>query len=403
MKLKLRKLKVTITETSLRLLKDVSIRKVCFPFLTIIALLELGRTFINVTFLLDDRHVIQLSPLLEDKANESSSFDWKNWTLQEETKFLYLHVGKTAGTSIFCNFVLPRSNSFKKDVAFWCKGIKSAVPRAIEKEIEHPPLYSQKYGQRLHMNKMENDITAQSFNVFLVSLRNPYTRFISAYEYEKNKGHQWVQKSYPAFKRCFPNSVPISEFLLNIDEKFKDIVSDKFGMNSSAFCRQLGAKVVKGEIETYRSHMTYNYRFYENQMLFNTFQSVNKTNTTVTRNHQIIALRTEHLKEDFENLEIFLKTGNITSTHLIPNKTNNNTNDKEIKFNVNKYKSGGREISSDANRILCQLLCKDIQSYKRFLFCAENLSKEMVSDSMQELYRDCPTKWSNINDDCKER
>jgi hypothetical protein len=86
------------------------------------------------------------------------------WTCQEENEFLFLHVGKTGGSPIFCNFVLPRLEEFKSDVNLWCRNMKPATAE----EMTIPPVYYQKYGKKLHMTKMDDDIdTVAQYNVLL--------------------------------------------------------------------------------------------------------------------------------------------------------------------------------------------------------------------------------------------
>jgi len=345
-----------------------------------------------------DKEEPRKSPSLDEANRHFPPLPFDIWTRQEENKFLFLHVGKAGGSTIFCNFVVPRLEEFKSDVNFWCRNMKPATAE----EMANPPVYSQKYGKRLHMTKMDDDTVTQ-YNAFLVSLRNPITRIISAYDYEKSNKNRWVQKSYPAFKQCFPNSVLISDLLLCMDENITSATYNMCGMNSSTYCRQLGAKAVKGEIESYRSHMTYNYQFYEDQFLYavnSNKTNTNTTNTTTTTNHRMLALRIEHLEEDLENLEIFLKTGKV----VVANNTGVYTavvSAERAKNRINVGRSKTGSITSTAYRILCQLLCKDIQSYKRFLFRAENLNKEMILDSMQDLFKYCPTEGLAINEDCE--
>lgn len=320
-----------------------------------------------------------------------SSFDWKMWAQQDENKFLFLHVGKAAGSSIFCELTLPRSENFRQK--YWCSGMQ---PTDEKKKI---PLYSQKYGERLHMRKIK-DRMVYEYNVFLFSLRNPVNRIISAYEYEKN--HKWVQRSFPDFKECFPNSVLIEDFLTNLGNNVASVaLKELHGMNSSAYCRQVATNVVKGMVHKYQSHMTYNYQFYEDQFLY--AAQHNKTKYT---NHHILAVRSEFLQDDFENLELFFRTGEVvvnnnTSVTNTANKKSDSGSKVKV-FNAGNIRNKERSISSGAYMILCRLLCKDIQSFKRVLFRAENLSKEMVLDSMKNLNQFCPMEKPDINEHCEE-
>jgi hypothetical protein len=50
----------------------------------------------------------------------------------------------------------------------------------------------------------------------------------------------------------------------------------------------------------------------------------------------------------------------------------------------------------------CQGMCQEIQVYKCFLFRAENLDDEMVSDSIHELLAMCPGEGFELRSDCAE-
>ena len=79
-------------------------------------------------------------------------------------------------------------------------------------------------------------------------------------------------------------------------------------MNTTAYCRKVAANATKGLVFYYTSHMTYNYQFYEDQFL-TAVNSSNK-NKVATCGH-IVAVRSEHLDEDFKNLEMFLWNGKV--------------------------------------------------------------------------------------------
>ena len=126
--------------------------------------------------------------------------------------------------------------------------------------------------------------------------------------------------------------------------------------------------------------MTYRNRFDEDQCL-TAVNSTNK-NTVWTRGH-IIAVRSGHLDEDFKNLEMFLRNGEVA---LQNNSAAILEQDTVISIALNVHKNSTlNTISPNALHLLCRLLCAGIQAYKRFLFRAENLNEEMIIDSIQNL------------------
>jgi len=276
----------------------------------------------------------------------------------------------------------------------WCPGMID-MAKKMKSKNPIPPLYSQKFGQRLHMTKITDMRLKYSYDVFLVGLRNPLSRFVSAYEYEKKSEYRWVQKTYPIFKRCFPNLVPVQDFLLNLGGNESNQTVDGYRMNTTSYCRKVAVNATKGLVFYYKSHMTYNYQFYEDQFL-TAVNSSNK-NTVSTRGH-IVAVRSEHLDEDFKNLELFLRNGKVA----VPNNsatTSEQDTVTSIALNVHKNRTLD-SILPNALHLLCRVLCEEIQAYKRFLFRAENLNEQMVIDSIQNLQQYCPRETLRVQEVC---
>ena len=69
---------------------------------------------------------------------------------------------------------------------------------------------------------------------------------------------------------------------------------------------------------------------------------------------------------------------------------------------ANKGKNQAKmdSIPKEAYVNACRVLCREIQSYKRFLYRAENLDDSMVEDSMRELREYCPKEGVSVRTDC---
>jgi len=336
-----------------------------------------------------ESHEHQLFQEMRSSYLPQPSFDFQSWSRRNETAYLFLHVGKAAGSTIYCMLTLPRIDE-NLEQNFWCPGLMDKA-KETKRKNPIPPLYSQKYGQRLHMTKITHMELKYPYDVFLVGLRNPLSRFLSAYEYEKKIGNKWVQKTYPIFKRCFPNSVSAQNFLLNLGGNEANTVDHR--MNMTSYCRKIAVDVTKGLVSSYKSHMTYNYQFYEDQFL----TAINSTNEHIVSAGHVVAIRSEHLNEDFKNLEIFLRNGEVA---VVPN---NAKQDTITNIAMNVHKNGTLEsILPNPLRVLCRVLCKEIQAYKRFLFRAENLNEEMIIDSIQNLKKYCPMETIKVQEVCEE-
>jgi len=251
--------------------------------------------------------------------------------------------------------------------------------------------------------------------VFLASIRNPITRFISAYNFEKARNERWVQLTFPLFRRCFPNSVPIEEFLLDAlsDDSLpaaeKVVETTSNGMNTSSFCKEVAINVTRGDVVVYFSHLTFNYQYYENVYLH-------------LGGQHLLAVRSEFLERDFNNLESFLQNnGTVTEANIaiskssLVNHTTSSTEKDENSRNTNGSKREGAMIHNKGKTLmnyttiskagyanLCRHLCLDIQTYKRFLYQAENLNLEMIRESISKLQDFCPEEGVEVRMDCDE-
>jgi len=224
--------------------------------------------------------------------------------------------------------------------------------------------------------------------VFLASLRHPIRRIISNYNYEERIG--WVQKSLPDFRRkCFTG---------NITELFLKGLAPQPTGEISFYCWQLAHNVTRGERRDYFSHFRFNYQVYERRFI-------------PTGKH-LLAIRQEHMDDDFANLETLLQTGmlgiansrnkaNATTHHATSDITGPTTATGSIPFsNKGKRTDSYDEIPREGYVNACRVLCAEIQSYKRFLYRARNLNDAMVADSLRELQETCPDKGIEIRSDC---
>jgi hypothetical protein len=289
-----------------------------------------------------------------------TKLNWKSWARDAaNNKFAYLHVGKAGGSSLYCILVNGADD-------FFCKGWSSS--------LDIPPLISVHFEERIHMGGTQHQT---NHSVFLVSLRNPVERIISAFNYEQKI--KWIQKSLPAFRRtCFPGEV---------QELFLKGLSPSPPTNNETdqehYCWRLAHDVTKGNIPNYNSHFTYNYESYEKVFL-------------PTGKH-LLAIRTSQMNQDLVNLQRLLQTG------MVPDVMVNVTKMDVVEVrNKDKRTVNNDGLSGEAYANACQVLCQEIQVYKRFLYRAENLDDQMVSESIRELQAVCPAERFEARSDCGE-
>jgi len=373
----------------------------------------------TTTFLSILCYQLLFSQIRQQKPEISVKFDWPAWANDQNHKYLFLHIGKAAGTTVFCEVVNRADPTTERERRIFCPNHqheKKWVTNQNKNETEgkEPWLYQQRYGTRLHMTKMQgvHYKGCNELNVFLVNLRNPMTRLMSAYDYEKQPENWWQHKAFPAFKQCYPNYVSLESLLLDLGQTnltgstgtpFKTSVVGEMNVTSSSFCRNLGIDFIKGRITTYPSHMTFNYQFYEEQY----FDVVRRSsNSTLFKNHyHTLTVRKEYLEEDLENIEMLLRTGTTRTrtegnTRIIGKKRITGSDGDDGTPTTMNSSGKHEQLSREALDIACRHLCKDIQSYKGFLYRSENLSQEMKEDSITDLKKYCPFESGEINYQC---
>jgi hypothetical protein len=103
------------------------------------------------------------------------------------------------------------------------------------------------------------------------------------------------------------------------------------------------------------------------------------------------------MNQDLVNLQRLLQTG------MVPDIMVNVTKMDVVEVrNKDKRTVNNDGLSGEAYANACQVLCQEIQVYKRFLYRAENLDDQMVSESIRELQAVCPAERFEARSDCGE-
>lgn len=319
-----------------------------------------------------------------------NAINWSNWATVEDNKFLFLHVGKAGGSSTHCFLCNGQDR-------FWCRDFLPTIPQ---------PSYVSHYSGRCHMQGCTDEQSPRAHDnpanhvVFLATLRNPIRRIISAYNYET--GFRWVQRTFPPFRRqCYPSGVPVQDMFTSLTTKSLSTTT-----NQSSWCAtEVATPVLQGNIKGYTSHFTFNYQYYEQ-----VFERTGK---------HLVVVRQEFFDEDLQQWEELLqdsssssnnKDGAISNGHnsishkdqqqqhagvevSLVNKTT--LDDPPVAETKLEARNQGKAvnytlISKEAYQKVCEVLCMELQSYKRFLYRAENLQASMVLKSLLDLQETCP-------------
>lgn len=308
------------------------------------------------------------SDALEEQAENEKADNSPQKLSLEGQRYCLVHVGKTAGSKLSCT--LAFGEDFGKDSC------------ANTRQPRHSSLFKHK-GERSHMWAWRCPRTR---NVCLVTLRSPIDRIISWFNYENiadDEVRRYAHKIRPklvdeyAYRFYHWNNNSQGCFA-TVNEFAENCTWTKSAATKQDKCRQLAWNVSRGEVFCC-FHNGYNYAHYKRGV--EGWQRQHQNEST-----HLLAIRTEHLAEDWNGLEdIFggaegAKTGNeLFKTAVNPS-------------------SGSTKLSERGLQNLCRALCPEIQVYKSFLYEAENLDDAQRRTSLQEVISSCPEEGFELRD-----
>ena len=210
-------------------------------------------------------------------------------------------------------------------------------------------------------------------NTFLYSVRDPISRFISAYNFHRklaldNPNQKQLPKSSKHrmfYEICFPDGV---ESMINSILRY--IIHNETEKNKKTKCYRFGIRTLLGKSSAGGLHMNHDHRHY--------------MNCTIPRkpNHSIAVLRTEYLWDDIIDLDI--KLGGKGSTSF-PRKHNleHGSNSWSGKLSYNKT------ISKSNRRILCCIMYQEYHAYQYLIWKSFNLNASTKQQSINEVLHRC--------------
>lgn len=260
-----------------------------------------------------------------------------------DKKTCFVHVGKTAGSTVGCSIGFNLHCSSK---------------------VTAPGLFPT-YATHMFHAQMYDCQDDSAYFVFVV--RNPLDRMISAFNYD-NPSKDWQkfrseygEKHYNFRKRLYMDC-PFSTF-----DDLAQLGLSSHG-NATEECRQRAAAAIQGT-DHFGCHFFFNYQYH--------FEAIPKNTTIMT-------IRTEHLIEDWNTVEYNLggekKVLGPNQTVLAHNNVNTGSGDNQ------------KHLSDESKTLICEQLCNEIQIYKKILRQSINLSEDQVEESIDELHKSCPVQ-----------
>ena len=238
----------------------------------------------------------------------------------------YVHVGKTAGSSIGCalGFCLR------------CQDDRQFLPGRLPKSATHV----------FHKSVYDCPSTA---DFYLIVVRDPLARSRSAFVYGRPDEYGHSAEGWRYTEQLY-SDCPFSTA--------NELASMGLTDNGEASdeCKQRAKDMLRG-VARYEDHMFYNYQYYLE---------------SIPHKSNILVIRTEHMEEDWNKIE--LRLGGTPRTNLtFPH---DNSKPKEARDSV---------LGNDERMLLCHELCIEIQMYKLMLQNTLNIDQPQYNISMEEL------------------
>ena len=195
-----------------------------------------------------------------------------------------------------------------------------------------------------------------------------------------------------AFDNCF-HSYSIRRFL----EEGLLLPDTPNSADVSPECKEAAINYTRGQMRSLPSHNTHNIEDYEKEFLFYS----EYRNTHAKTPARLLAIHTETMQEDFENLNILFQTGSLRKKNTL----SANATGISVANQGHLTGTGGQtfnytSIPQHAYGKLCYHLCQDIQAYKRFLYRSANLDDEHVLARIYDLNHYCPLETMELRKDC---
>lgn len=249
----------------------------------------------------------------------------------------YVHVGKTAGSSIGCALGFNLHCSERQQ--YLPGRLPKSATNAFHKDVYDCP-------------------STSSFYLFVV--RDPLARFRSAFVYGRpdeldlaGEGKSW---NWEKIKQLYVDC----SFLTASSLASLGLAEDGQATNE---CKQRAKDLLRGTVR-YEDHAFFNYQYYLE---------------AIPHGSNILVIRTEHMDEDWNDIELGL--GGRARTNL----TFPHDNSKQKGFR-------DLSLSDEEKKLLCRELCVEIQTYKLLLRKALNIDEEQYELSKNELRESCPNE-----------
>jgi Sulfotransferase family len=326
------------------------------------------------------------APRLTQKQEQQQHHQWAT-QVQDSPHFVrtqtpvggaFVHVGKTGGSTLS---VLLRNGCHS-----WMKHPCRNVTSTPESMASH------KISSYYHV--ADFGLLPQSHHDFyVVTLRNPYDRVVSAFCYEhlsNVKARNETSNLHPSklalmkqgYNECFPT---LEDFVMHLDS---------VGSNSWQFhypyqryeivphpCSDFARAAFHGRIRAF-NHLYFNFQRIKALIP----QPAQEAQTT------ILVTRQEFLWKDWVSVNRYL--GQKEQDIVVPLQENSSNEQQQQQAHIRNMKNlqlpVTRDLSPRATLVLCQALQREFDAYFWFIRHAKNLSRQDLLDTLVQARTTCP-------------
>jgi hypothetical protein len=313
------------------------------------------------------------------KPNSFSTVD--NTIAASLGPYCVVHIGKTAGGTLSCRFATWLAKS--------CASIQ---------KYKKPSPFTAKVVGKFHKNRDWGCLKRKRKpKIFLFTLRHPLNRIVSWFYYEhmdKANVNEIMGNRPLLYKDCFDSLDDLSQIGLQVALEYNGnnstFVDAKNGQQDpkrfSLVCAKRAWNAISGHVG-YQYHNFYNYGYYKSWV----------DHVTGASNYNVLAIRSEHLEEDWDRLEYLYNNSNRRRRGQAPSpdpahhhhRHLDGTRDEHI-ATEQRHGSNSSVVSPSSYPNLCRALCQEIKVYTNLLIQAINLTPKQIQESLSELYAKCP-------------
>jgi len=317
------------------------------------------------------------TPRSNDGTKPNTNDDPNAVLANDTRKIVYLHVGKTGGTTL--EKVLRSSCEYLKRKAKVDKCVNTGIGLNEESMVSN--LTALTVHENIRPNLVKAFISQNNVTSFLFTLQNPIDRALSAFDMRNpvNAGKSKIEQKRNTQREFYVDCFPTMQDLADILSRKKR--AEYTNLESEVTdCFKLGSFTITGRGN-----------FLTNDHLVVNYDQYAKVSTKAFPKKEIFAIRTEELWHDIEILEHALG-GKKRAFHHLQNYS--------FTHGSNKYFSKSR-LDEEGKATICCFLSDENKIYEDLMRRAVNIQEEEKIESLHKLYNDCGIKanttkaWTN--------